>query len=116
MSYIFCKKNSDGGYYTVGQTEDSYYYLEHSEDTLHIWWRGDIFHRSQIKPIIWAQKGRYGWISREQVQNLIHRRIDLNKQQKGYAKDKPFDLAFHWDDTMPLDPATVKLMREVADG
>ncbi len=67
-----------------------------------------------VKPIIWAQDGRYGFISKEQVQNMIRRKMDLAKQQKGYAKDKPLELAFHWEDTLQLDPVTVKLMREAS--
>ncbi len=66
------------------------------------------------KPIIWAQDGRFGYISEAQVQNLQRRRIDLAKQQKGYAKNKPLVLAFHWSDTTQLDPVTVQLMRKIS--
>lgn len=93
-----------------------YLYFKHSGDTLSL---GDIEYlmmvQGNFRPIIWAQEGRYGWISKEQIQNLQRRYCDLKKQQKGYAKDKPIDLAFHWDDTTPLDPVTVKLIRENTD-
>lgn len=86
-----------------------YDYIECSGDTL------KPPHPSATMPIMWAQEGRYGWISREQVQNWLRRIRDLAKQQKGYAKDKPLDLVFHWGDTTPLDPITVQLMREVIE-
>ena len=90
-----------------------YYYIEYSGETLEIHYiKEDL---GYPRPIVWAQEGRYGWISKEQVKNLLSRYKDLGKQQKGYAKDKPIDFAFHWDDTTPLDPATVRLMREVSD-
>ncbi len=113
MSYVFVRKNSDGSFTIKGHQGDLYLYLEHHEDTLRIWWPG-LLPTNLIKPIIWAQEGRYGWISKEQVTNMLRRQIDSGKQQKGYAKDKPLDLAFHWDDTTPLDPATVRLMREIS--
>ncbi len=102
-----------------------YDYIEHSGDTLPLssvpetqrWWHEpprQHVNLGYVQPIMWAQEGRYGWISKEQVLNMIRRQIDLTKQQKGYAKDKPIDLAFHWDDTTPLNPATVKLMRETS--
>ncbi|KKK82002.1 hypothetical protein LCGC14_2807780, partial [marine sediment metagenome] len=84
-----------------------YTYMEHLGDALrirHI--MANTLFRDVVSPIIWAQEGRYGWISKEQVQNLYRRQRDLEKQQKGYAKDKPIDLAFHWDEVTPLDPAT----------
>ncbi len=115
MSYYFCRKNSDGTYTIVDWGLRSYLYVEDSNDTLTM--RFTEILRGQInitKPIIWVQEGRYGWISKEQVQNMMRRQIDSGKQQKGYAKDKPIDLAFHWDDTTPLDPATVKLIRETS--
>lgn len=89
---------------------EPYDYIEHAGDTLNIQY-SQIPERIITKPIMWAQNGRYGWISKEQVQNMVRRQIDLAKQQKGYAKDKPLDLVFHWDDTTPLDPITVGLMR-----
>ena len=91
---------------------DSYIYIEGQSDTLPL----NAFHIFTLKrkmvPIIWAQNGRYGFISKEQVQNIVRRMIDLDKQQKGYAKNKPLDLSFHWEDTIPLDPKTVELMRK----
>ncbi len=85
---------------------EMYDYIEHSGDTL------KPPHPDWYRAIMWAQEGRYGWISKQQVLNLRRRQIDLNRQQKGYAKDKPIDFVFHWDDTVQLDPVTVKLMRE----
>ncbi len=67
-----------------------------------------------IKPIMWAKEGQYGWISEEQVRNVYRRWMDLTKQQKGYTKDKPLALAFHWSEVQILDPITVKLMRSTA--
>ncbi len=94
---------------------EPYLYFEYAKETLPL---GSIMYllmiRGDLRPIIWAQEGRYGWISKEQVTNMLRRQIDSGKQQKGYAKDKPLDLAFHWDDTTPLDPATVRLMREIS--
>ena len=87
-----------------------YLYLEYAGDTLPIKQVMGTAVR-WIKPILWAQQGRYGWISKEQVQNLQRRYADLKRQQKGYAKDKPIKLVFHWDDTTQLDPGTVMLMR-----
>ncbi len=89
-----------------------YYYVEHSGDTLE-------FHYIQealgyARPIIWAQDGRYGWISKEQVQNMLNRYYDLGKQQKGYSMDAPLKLIFHWSEVVTLDPVTVKLMREIS--
>lgn len=91
---------------------ESYYYIEHSEDILPT--MCIMAALDHAKPIIWAQGGRYGWISREQVQNLIRRQLDLNKQQKGYAKDRAIELVLHWSDTTPLDPVTVRLIRETS--
>ena len=88
-----------------------YLYIEYAGDTLPIEQIMDTAVR-WIKPIIWAQKGRYGWISKEQVQNLYRRKLDMTKQQRGYTKVEPLDLVFHWDDTTPLDPITVELMRK----
>ena len=87
-----------------------YIYIEHSGDNLilqHVW-----IMVGKVRPIMWAQQGRYGWISKEQISNLQRRYADLKKQQKGYARNKPIDLAFHWSEVQPLDPVTVKLMRE----
>ena len=113
MGYIFCKKNADGTFDLRGRDTDPYLYIEDPADTLHIQ-HLEIPGRNLIRPIIWAQEGRYGWISKEQVQNLIRRQKDLDKQQNGYASHRPIDLTFHWDDTTPLDPATVRLMRETS--
>ncbi len=88
-----------------------YLYIEYAGDTLPIEQVMDTAVR-WIKPILWAQDGRYGWISKEQVQNLYRRQMDSNKQQKGYAKVRPLDLVFHWSEVTPLDPATVELMRK----
>ena len=92
-----------------------YIYIEHDGDELSL---GDLEHiqaiRGDWKPVIWGQNGRYGWISMKQMSNLQRRYADLKKQQKGYAKDKPIDLAFHWGDTTPLDPAMVKLIRKTS--
>ena len=109
-SHIFCRKISNGNFKVIGRGTDPYLYIEDPADTLHIWQLE--IHRGLIKPIMWAQSGRYGWLSKEQVQNMVRRQIDLAKQQAGYAKDKPLDLAFHWDDVTELDPVTVRLMRE----
>ncbi len=87
--------------------DESYAYIEDSSETLNCKYIADL----PVKPIIWAQDGRYGFISKEQVQNMMRRQEDLAKQQRGYAKDKPLDLVFHWLEVLPLDPATVKLMR-----
>ena len=92
-----------------------YIYIEYPGDTLPVL-RIVRSLRSGSKPIMWAQEGRYGWISKEQVQNMVRRQIDLTKQQKGYAKDKPLDLVFHWSEVQILDPITVKLMRENVGG
>lgn len=89
----------------------SYIYVEQPGDTLTMQSIVPCFGRG-IKPIMWAQQGRYGWISKEQIRNLRSRQRDLDKQQKGYMRDKPVNLVFHWEDTTPLDPITVKLMRE----
>ncbi|KKN54251.1 hypothetical protein LCGC14_0594330 [marine sediment metagenome] len=91
---------------------EAYIYIEHSGDTLSIKHLTAAIHWT--KPIIWAQEGRFGYISQTQVQNLQRRQIDLEKQQKGYAKDKPLKLVFHWSDTTPLDPITVQLMRKIS--
>ena len=40
--------------------------------------------------------------------------MDQTKQLKGYMKNKPIGLVFHWDDATPLDPVTVKLMQETS--
>ena len=87
-----------------------YAYIEDSSETLNCKYMANL----PVKPILWAQSGRYGFISKEQVQNMVRRQIDLAKQQKGYAKDKPLDLVFHWDDTIALDPYTVGAMREIS--
>jgi hypothetical protein len=89
-----------------------YYYVEHSGDTLTTQYVVGAIHPT--RPIIWAQEGRYGWISKEQVQNLCRRQIDLDKQQKGYAKDGMIKLVFHWSEVQALDPVTVRLMRETS--
>jgi len=89
---------------------ESYLYIEHVGDTLAVHYIEEAL--GCIKPILWAQQGRYGWISKEQVRNMIRRRMDMVRQQEGYTKTKPIDLAFHWDDTTPLDPITIRLMRE----
>lgn len=89
---------------------ESYIYIEQSEDTLPM--LQIVLHlEAGIKPVMWAQAGRYGWISKEQLKNLWQRQKDLEAQQKGYAKDKPLTLQFYWHETTPLDPTTVKLMR-----
>ncbi len=91
---------------------ESYIYIIEPLDELPL----NAFHiftlKRKIVPILWAQRGRYGWISKEQVQNMMNRITDLNKQQKGYARDKPLNLVFHWQDTDGLDPTTVELMRK----
>lgn len=90
-----------------------YYYIEHNEDTLsllHVLH----FHGSAVIPILWAQEGRYGLVSKEQVKNLWRRHNDLIKQQKGYTKNKPIDLVFYWSEVIKLDPVTVKLMRGIS--
>ena len=87
---------------------EMYDYIERSGDILkppHPQWDG---------AIMWARDGQYGWISREQVQNLRRRQIDQTKQLKGYMKNKPIDLVFHWSEVQVLDPATVRLMRETS--
>ncbi len=66
------------------------------------------------KPIMWAKEGQYGWISKEQVRNVYRRWMDLGKQQKGYTKDKPLALAFHWSEVQILDPITVRLMGTIS--
>ncbi len=86
-----------------------YYYVEHSGDTLDIHYIEGAL--KIARPIIWAQEGRYGWISKEQVQNILRRYCDLGKQQKGYSMDAPLNLKFYWSETIQLDPATVKLMQ-----
>ncbi len=102
-----------------------YYYIEHPGATLPLQkiieaqgWAFTPPHEhivnKFVKPLMWAQEGRYGWISKEQISNMYRRKIDSDKQQKGYAKVRPLDLVLHWDDTTPLDPATVKLMRETS--
>lgn len=89
---------------------ESYVYIEHNKDTLPM--QSIIpFFGLGIKPVMWAQEGRYGWISKEQIMNMIRREKDQTKQLKGYMKNKPIDLVFHWDDTVQLDPITVGLMR-----
>ncbi len=91
----------------------SYVYIEYAGDTLPM--RSIVTHFGLgIKPVMWAQEGRYGWISKKQIMNMVRRENDLEKQQKGYAKVKPLDLAFHWDEVTPLDPVTVKLMQETS--
>ena len=90
-----------------------YLYIEYAGDTLPIEQVMDTAVH-WIKPIMWAQEGRYGWISKEQVMNMIRREKDSEKQQQGYTREKPIDLAFHWDDTVQLDPETVRLMRETS--
>ena len=102
-SYLFVKKNSDGSFDVRGHAYDPYLYIEHPEDTLRIWWPLPT-PVSLVKPIMWVQEGRYGWISKEQVQNMVCRQIDLTKQQKGDARNKPLDLAFHWDDRVTVFP------------
>lgn len=89
-----------------------YIYIEHSNSNLIL--PSVCITVNKIRPIMWAQEGRYGWISKEQVQNMVRRQIDLAKQQRGYAKDKSFDLAFHWSEVQILDPITVQLMREIS--
>ncbi len=87
-----------------------YNYIEHKSDTLPV--RYMPMSTNWTKPIMWAKEGQYGWISKEQVRNVYRRWMDLGKQQKGYTKDKPLALAFHWNDVTLLDPTTIKLMRE----
>jgi len=89
-----------------------YFYIEQPGDTLSVLHVEDS--NVHVRPVIWAQNGRYGWISKEQVQNMARRSDDLEKQQKGYARDKPIKLYFHWGDVVELDPITVKLMRAVS--
>ncbi len=91
---------------------DLYIYKEESSDTLNIELVDCGPPGYAAKPIIWAQDGRYGFISKEQVRNMMRRKKDLAKQQKGYAKDKPLDLVFHWEDTVQMDPVIAELMRE----
>ncbi|KKK49584.1 hypothetical protein LCGC14_3133590 [marine sediment metagenome] len=112
MGYMFCKKNPDGTFNLGGTWADPYIYLEDPMDTLNI--QHLEVQSGLIKPIMWAQNGRYGWISKEQVLNMIRRQEDLAKQQKGYAKDKPVKLVFHWDDVVELDPYTVKAIRKIS--
>ncbi len=92
-----------------------YLYVEHHGDELSL---GDLEYMQAVwgkwRPVLWAQEGRYGWISMEKIQNMCRRYEDLKRQQKGYAKDKPIKLAFYWDDTTPLDPVTVRFMRETS--
>ncbi len=87
-----------------------YTYIEESADILSAEYLTNLC-TSPVKPIVWAQKGRYGFISKEQVLNMMHRLKDLAEQQKGYAKDKPLDLFFHSSDTLQIDPVAVELMR-----
>ena len=88
-----------------------YIYMKESSDTLSIEYLAGL-RTDPVKPIIWAQDGRYGLISKRQVLNMMRRQEDLAKQQRGYAKDKPLDLVFNWDDTLQLDPITIKTMRK----
>lgn len=111
MADKFCRKNKDGTFDVVGTAAELYLYIEDSADTLNIR-HTNYLRPSPVKPIIWAQEGRYGFISKEQVLNMIRRQEDLAKQQKGYARDEPFTLTFHWSDTVQLDPSVVELMRE----
>ncbi len=111
MGYIFRKKNSDGTFDLRGHSTDPYIYLEDPADTLNI--QHLKIQRGLVRPIIWAQEGRYGFISKERVLNMIRRQEDLAKQQKGYAQDKPLNLVFHWGDTIPINPIIFKLMREI---
>ena len=90
-----------------------YLYIEYAGDVLPIE-QISVVTPGKVKPIMWAQNGRYGWISKEQIQNLMRRQKDLTKQQKGYARVKPIDLGFHWSEVQLLDPATVKSMRETS--
>lgn len=92
---------------------EMYLYIEYAGDVLPI---EQIMNTAGgwIKPILWAQQGRYGWISKEQVQNLYRRQRDQTKQLKGYMKNKAINLVFHWNDTVQLDPGTVMLMRETS--
>ncbi|KKM90444.1 hypothetical protein LCGC14_1238470 [marine sediment metagenome] len=105
--------------------DSSHIYIEESSETLSLQYVDSLGYQrlvhshwaypiDLVKPIIWAQDGRYGFISKEQVLNIMRRQEDLAKQQKGYAKDKPLDLVFTWDDTIQLDPVAVKLMREIS--
>lgn len=110
MADKFCRKNKDGTFDILGTLADPYLYIEDSADTLSI--KYPVRLRIDLaKPIIWAQEGRYGFISREQILNMIRRQKDLAKQQKGYARNGPLNLVFYWDDTLQLDPFTVELMR-----
>ncbi len=109
MGYTFCRKNNNGTFDLLSTATDPYIYLEDPADALNI--QHLKVHSGRVKPIIWAQEGRYGFISKEQVLNMIRRQEDLVKQQKGYVKDKPLDLVFYWDDTVQLDPVAVELMR-----
>lgn len=93
---------------------EMYYYVEHSGDTLAIHYIEEAL--GCARPIIWAQDGRYGWISKEQVQNMLRRYHDLKKQQRGYSMDAPLNLKFYWSETVQLDPITVKLIREITGG
>lgn len=86
-----------------------YHYIEHTGDFIPAMYV--LISPLCVKPIMWSQNGRYGWISKVQVWNMVRRQRDLDKQQKGYAKDEPMKLEFHWGDTAPLDPVTVRLMR-----
>jgi hypothetical protein len=90
---------------------ESYTYIKESSDSLCLKYITDL----PVKPILWAQDGRYGWISRAQVRNALRRQTDLGEQQKKYSKSRPVALAFNWEDTTPLDPVTVALMRADID-
>ncbi len=87
---------------------EMYDYIEHSGDTL------KPPHPESTMPIMWAQEGQYGWITKNQVKNLIRRYDDLEKQQKGYSMDAPLNLKFYWSEVQILDPITVRLMRETS--
>lgn len=92
---------------------EMYYYVEHNEDTLSM---QSIIHffKNGIKPIMWAQSGRYGWLPKKRIMNMVRRQRDLDKQQSGYTKDRPINLVFFWGEVQILDPITVKLMRETS--
>lgn len=89
-----------------------YIYIEELSDTLTLNAFQLFTLKKKVVPIMWAQNGRYGWLSKERVQNMMRRIVDLDKQQKGYARDKPLELAFLWEDADQLDPSTVELMRK----